>query len=274
MLRPERRHRFNRAGLPLPVEKVQMRNLDQVLTTRRIGLPHDNEPVTFAQPERAEHDGIEQRPRRSARSQANREAQRGGERHNRPPHHPADTLQKRPEHHFPIANNASSARMNRRPPAIAGDASWRASSRLRARILRRAARGDDDGLAVLAHQIDLAVAGDRRRGVDAADALLVHALAGLGVGDGEHADVAHHVDQAVVVDERRDVRRRPSCACHVHVARRDVAFPARPNRHERAAAIAAARVDDARRERAASESGTGWLPRSATAVRRSRGRAR
>lgn len=36
--------------------------------------------------------------------------------------------------HFPIAYTASSDRMNRRPPAIAGDASWRASSLLRARM--------------------------------------------------------------------------------------------------------------------------------------------
>ena len=88
------------------------------------------------------------------------------------------------------------------------------------------------------------VARDRRRRVDTADALLIHALAGLGIGDGQHAHVAGHVDEAVVIDQRRDVR-RAGCNFPGDVPGVHHAFAARLDRHVRAASIAPAQIDDA-----------------------------
>ena len=86
----------------------------------------------------------------------------------------------------------------RRRPARRADVH---SSLLRASTRGVRPGGQDDRLAIFADEIDLAVARDRRGGVDAADALLVDALTVFASIDREHADVADHVDEAVVVHE-------------------------------------------------------------------------
>ena len=134
--------------------------------------------------------------------------------------------------------------MKIRPPEIAGDASWRAFSRLRARHARRRSCGQHDRLAILAQHVDLSVGGNRRGREDTAGSLLPHALAGARVDGAQHADVARHVEQPVVVHERRHVGRAGIGTPH-HVALADIAFASRSNRHVRTAAIAAARVDRA-----------------------------
>src|SRR6188768_1621521 len=104
--------------------------------------------------------------------------------------------------------------------------------------LRGAAGSQHDGLARLADEVDLAVAGDRRGREDAVDALLPDAGAGLGVDDGDTAHVGGHVDQPGVVHQRRDVW-RPGLRLPHDVRLADVAAAARSDGHVGAAAIPA-----------------------------------
>ena len=122
----------------------------------------------------------------------------------------------------PIAKTCLSVRTNIWPFEIAGDATARSPSALRATICGCAAGLDHDRVAVLADEVDVPAAGDRRRREHALDALLPDALARGRVDGRQHADVVRHVDDAVVVEQRRDIRRArrdaPDRLAGVHVA--------------------------------------------------------
>ena len=84
--RPEGCHRLEGPRLALPIEEVQQRDFDERIAARRIGFPHHNQTIRCRQAERTEDGGVDQRPRRRARGDAEAETQCRRCRRERPAH--------------------------------------------------------------------------------------------------------------------------------------------------------------------------------------------
>ena len=75
MRRPKGGNCLEGFGLALPVQKVQVRHLDQIMAARLVRLPEHDQPITVGEPERPQDGCIDQRPCDGAGSDAKAETQ-------------------------------------------------------------------------------------------------------------------------------------------------------------------------------------------------------